>query len=199
MYIAGHILSSIILAKVAHKPLRVGFFPLAIAAMAVNLIDADHLVHYYRDTGVGNSFLLHPLHQTWAFMGLAVCLLALVLKSWQNLILGVLFALVLHYGLDLLSNVVAYNLAVILGFEMLCLAVLIPLFWKEVQRWKYVLFFAGIWLISNGILGYITMVLHWQPHETRGVYLTAVILNIVAVAGFWVLFRESAKPKDIIN
>ncbi|MDR1951620.1 MAG: hypothetical protein LBP96_05265, partial [Bacteroidales bacterium] len=128
MYLAGHLLASVALAKITHKPLGVRFFPLAIAAMAVNLIDADHLIYYYRDTGVGNSFLLHPLHQTWAFLGLAVCLLALVLKPWQNLIFGIFFALLLHYGLDALSNLATYDLKIILGFEMLCFAMLFFLF-----------------------------------------------------------------------
>jgi len=140
MYLAGHLLASIALAKVAHKPLGVKFFPLAVAALAVNLIDADHLIYYYRDTGIGNSFLLHPLHQAWAFIGLATCLLALVLKEWQNMIFGLFFALMLHYGLDALANLVVYDLNVVIGFEILCLALLILLFRKNEQRLKYTCF-----------------------------------------------------------
>ncbi|MDR0438299.1 MAG: hypothetical protein LBH22_08385 [Bacteroidales bacterium] len=192
MYLAGHLLASITLAKIVHKPLGLKFFPLAIAAMAVNLIDADHLIYYYRDSGIGNSFLLHPLHQAWAFLGLAVCLLALVLKTWQNLIFGIFFALMLHYGLDLLGNLVNYNLEFILGFEVLCLAVLMVLFRKDEQRLKYYIFFVSLWLVCNAVLGFQTMILHWQPNETRGIYLTSVILNVMFVAIFWILF----KPKN---
>jgi len=115
-------------------------------------------------------------------------LLALVLKEWQNLIFGTFFALMLHYGLDVLANLVVYDLSVIVGFELLCLVLLIPLFWKDVQCLKYYIFFGGLWLFSNAILGFITFVLHWQPHESRGVYLTAVILNLVFVGVFWKLF-----------
>ena len=189
MYLAGHLLASVAFAKIAHKPLKVGFFPLAIAAMAVNLIDADHLIYYYRDTGIGNSFLLHPLHQIWAFIGLAVCLLALVLKAWQNLIFGIFFALMLHYGLDFLANLVVYNLEIILGFEALCFIALLVLFREEEQRLKYIMFFVGLWLVCNAVLGFETFVLHWQPHETRGIYLTSVILNILFVGLFWKLFQ----------
>jgi hypothetical protein len=188
MYISGHILSSLILSKVAHKPLKVGFFPLAMAAMAVNLIDADHLIYYYRDAGSGSSFLLHPLHQLWAFIGLITCLLALILKPYQNLIFGILFALMLHYGLDALSNVFAYDLTIILGFEALCLAVLAILFRKDEQQLKFMLFFVGLWLFCNAVLGFETEVLHWQPHLTRGIYLTSVILNLLVLGVFWVLF-----------
>jgi hypothetical protein len=188
MYLAGHLLASITLAKVAHKPLGVKFFPLVIAAMSVNLVDADHLIHYYRDGGTGNSFLLHPLHQTWAFLGLGVCLLALVLKQWQNLILGIFSALMLHYGLDVLANLIDYNLKIILGLEILCIALLILLFWKDEQRWKYYFFFVSLWLVYNAVLGYLFFVLHWQPHETRGIYLSSVILNLLVIVTFWVLF-----------
>ena len=188
MYLAGHLLASVILAKVAHKPLKVGFLPLAIVAMAVNLIDADHLIYYYRDTGVGNSFLLHPLHQAWAFMGLAVCLLALVMKQWQNLIFGAFFALMLHYGLDLLGNVFAYDLRAIVGFEVLCMATLIVLFWNDEQRLKYYAFFMGLWILCNAVFAIETFVLYWQPHETRAIYLTAVILNLLVVGAFWKWF-----------
>jgi len=194
MYLAGHILSSIVLAKVAHKPLQVGFFPLAMVAMAVNLIDADHLIYYYRDAGAGNSFLLHPLHQLWALFGLVVCLLALVFKPWQNLIFGAFFALMLHYGLDVAANWVTYNLECILGFEALCLVALMLLFRKEKQRLKYSLFFVGLWLVCNAVLGFETLVLQWQPHETRGIYLTSVILNLLTIAVFWNLVQHQNKP-----
>jgi len=197
MYLAGHLLASIALAKVAHKPLGVKFFPLAIAAIAVNLIDADHLIYYYRDTGIGNSFLLHPLHQGWAFLGLATLLLALVLKEWQNLIFGIFFALLLHYGLDALANLVVYDLKIVVGFEILCLALLIPLFWKSKQRLKYYIFFVSLWLFCNAVLGFETYILHWQPHETRGVYLTAVILNILFVGLFWKLFKSEYDESDV--
>jgi hypothetical protein len=193
MYLAGHLLASIALAKIAHKPLKVGFLPLAIAAMAVNLIDADHLIYYYRDAGVGNSFLLHPLHQAWAFVGFAVCLLALVLKPWQNLIFGILFALILHYGLDVFANLITYNLELIFGFETLCIAVLIVLFRKDEQRLKYCMFFVGLWLFCNAVFGFETFVLHWQPNETRGIYLTAIILNSLFVGIFWILFCKGKK------
>ena len=193
MYIAGHLLASIALAKVAHKPLKVAFLPLAVATMAVNLIDADHLIHYYRDTGTGNSFLLHPLHQAWAFVGLATCLLALVLKPWQNLIFGIFFGLMLHYGLDLLANVFVYDLRAIIGFEILCFALLILLFWKDKQFWKYLTFFVALWVVCNGILGYIVFILNWQPHETIGVFLTATLLNLLFVLVFWELFCRGKK------
>jgi len=189
MYLAGHLLASIALAKVAHKPLGIKFFPLAIAAMAVNLVDADHLITYYRDTGTGNSFQLHFLHQFWAFLGLAVCLLALVLKPWQNLIFGVFLALMLHYGLDLLGNLFTYKLEAVIGFEILCFALLILLFWKDEQRLKYYLFFIGLWLVCNAVLGYQVYILHWQPHETRAVYLTATLLNLLFVGVFWKFFK----------
>jgi hypothetical protein len=200
MYLAGHLLTSIAFAKIAHKPLKVAFFPLVIAAMAVNLIDADHLVHYYRDAGLGNSFLLHPLHQGWAFVGLATCLLALVLKQWQNLVLGIFLALMLHYGLDVLANLVVYNLKIIIGFELLCLALLFLLFRKDEQCLKYYIFFVCLYLICNAVLGFETFVLHWQPHETRGIYLTAVILNLVFIGIFWLLFgrcRNFSAPANV--
>jgi hypothetical protein len=189
MYLAGHLLASIALAKIAHKPLNVPFFPLAIVAMAVNLIDADHLVYYYRDTGIGNSFLLHPLHQGWAFLGLATCLLALVLKQWQNLIFGAFFVLMLHYGLDVLANFFEYNLNMIVGFELLCFVVLFLLFRKDKHAIKYNLFFLSLWLICNAVLGFEVFILHWQPHETRAIYLTAVILNLLFIGVFWKLFN----------
>ncbi|MCL2416964.1 MAG: hypothetical protein FWD02_03410 [Bacteroidales bacterium] len=191
MYVAGHLLASIAFAKVAHKPLGVKFFPLAIAAMAVNLIDADHLIHYYLDDGTESSFALHILHQSWAFLGLAICLLALVLKPWQNLIFGIFFALMLHYGLDLLANVFVYDLNAIIGFEILCLALLAVLFRKDEQRLKYYLFFAGLWVFVNSVLGFITFILGWAPDAHRGVYLTATLLTLLGTIAFWKIFGKS--------
>ncbi len=197
MYLSGHLLSSIALAKIIHKPLGVAFFPLAIAAMAVNLIDADHLIYYYRDTGVGNSFLLHPLHEFWAFVGLITCLVALILKPYQNLIFGLFFALLLHYGLDFACNYVTYDLAAIIGFEVCCLALLMLLFRKDEQRSKYYTFFVSLWLVCNATLGFETLVLHWQPHLTRGIYLTSVILNGLFILIFWRLFAGQSKTKKL--
>ncbi|MDR2906990.1 MAG: hypothetical protein LBU91_03245 [Bacteroidales bacterium] len=188
MYLSGHLLASIALAKVIHKPLGISFFSLAIAAMAVNLIDADHLIYYYRDAGTGNSFQLHPLHQFWSFLGLIVCLLALVLKPYKNLILGILGTLMLHYGLDAVGNLVDYQLVYVLGFEVLCLVGLCVLFRKDNQFKRYVLFFGGVWLACNGVLGFESYYLYWQPHLNRGIYLTSVILNLLAIAVFWQLF-----------
>ena len=191
MYLAGHLLASIALAKIVHKPLGVKFLPLAMIAMAVNLIDADHLIYYHLDDGTANSFQLHILHQIWAFLGLAVCLLALILKPHQNFIFGILFALFLHYGLDLLGNLFTYKLEAIIGFEVLCLATLLVLFRKDEKRLKYGLFFVGLWLFCNAVLGFQTFILHWEPHLTRGIYLTAVTLNVLAVLAFWKIFVKN--------
>ncbi|MCL2027042.1 MAG: hypothetical protein FWG79_00995 [Bacteroidales bacterium] len=199
MYLAGHLLASVALAKVTHKPLKIAFFPLAIAAMAVNLIDADHLIYYYRDSGIGNSFLLHPLHQSWAFLGLAICLLALVLKQWQNLIFGIFFALMLHFGLDVLANFFEYDLKIIVGFELFCMVLLLVLFRKDERAIKYILFFLSLWMICNAVLGFESFILHWQPHETRGIYLTSVILNLLFVGAFWILFGKDQKFAPATN
>lgn len=206
MYLAGHLLSSIALAKTIHKPLRTKFFALSIAMMAVNLVDTDHLIYYFRDSGVGDSFQLHPLHQLWSFVGLIICLLALLLKPYRNLIFGFFLALVLHYGLDALANLFAYHLEMILGFELLIFAVLILLFRRDPRRLRYDLFFVGLWIFCNATLGFETRILHWEPHLTRGIYLTSVILNILAIGVFWILFaaedvqalslRKSVKPKN---
>ncbi|MCL2414353.1 MAG: hypothetical protein FWC94_03775 [Bacteroidales bacterium] len=197
MYVAGHLLASIAFAKIAHKPLGVKFFPLAVAAMAVNLIDADHLIYYYLDDGTKSSFALHFLHQSWAFLGLAVCLLALVLKPWQNLIFGIFFALMLHYGLDLLANVFVYDLNAVIGFEILCLALLAFLFRNDEQRLKYYLFFVGLWLFVNLVLGFITFILGWKPDAHRGVYLTATLLTLLGTLAFWKLFKPKHEQSDV--
>ncbi len=193
MYLAGHLLSSIALAKIIHKPLGVKFFNLAIAAMAVNLVDADHLIYYYRDSGIGNSFQLHPLHQFWAFIGLAGCLISLILKPYQNLIAGALIALGLHYGLDWASNLFAYKLDYVILFEAVCIGLLAALFWKDSNRLKYFLFCVGLWVICDATLGFETMFLQWQPHETRGIYLTSAILNILAIIAFWIIAPPESK------
>jgi len=197
MYVAGHLLASIAFAKITHKPLGVKFFPLAVAAMAVNLIDADHLIHYYLDDGTKSSFALHFLHQSWAFLGLAVCLLALVLKPWQNLIFGIFFALMLHYALDLLANVFVYDLNMIIGFEILCFPLLFWVFRKDEQRWKYYLFFAGLWLFVNSVLGFITFILGWEPNAHRGVYLTATLLTLLVTVAFWKLFKPKHGQSNV--
>ena len=199
MYVAGHLLASIAFAKIAHKPLGVKFFPLAIAAMAVNLIDADHLLRYYLDDGTASSFALHPLHQFWAFLGLTVCMLALIFKPWQRLIFGIFFALMLHYALDLLANVFVYDLNKIIGFEILCLPLLFWLFRNDEHRKKYYLFFVGLFVVVNAVLGFIffDFGLGWSPNEHRGVYLTATLLTLSGTLAFWKIFERENEQSNI--
>jgi hypothetical protein len=81
-------------------------------------------------------------------------------------------------------------LQIIFCFEIACIVLLRILFNNE--RLGYFLFFVGLWLVCNATLSFETFVLHWQANETRGIYLTSVILNLLFVGMFWKLF----KPKN---
>jgi hypothetical protein len=68
--------------------------------MLVNLVDMDHIItHNFAIVGA-NPFKIFILHRFWAWLCLAVFLIALILKEKQHIIFGIGLALVLHFFLE---------------------------------------------------------------------------------------------------
>ncbi len=148
MYASGHILASVLASEAAAKRATAGFGRFLAVVIAANFIDADHLWGYAADDGTVSSFSLYASHRFW-WLALAVAALgAASLPRLRVWLLPLALGLGLHYALDLMADLFAYNPFWLVSCDLACFAAVMLFSGRTGLKGRTVGTFAGMALTA---------------------------------------------------
>lgn len=178
MYVSGHILTSVLVAKLEAKSVNLSFGVAAAIMIATSLIDADHLFYYYLDDGTASSFDLHPLHRFWYLVVGTALVSALVFKRARPYLFAVFMGLALHFAMDYVADKAQYNLLSLAVLDIIAYIVTIIL--VKFRRWSVVLFLTASLIVPYAVNGFLLYGLDIAVDSSPVYHIATIIMLSVA-------------------
>ncbi len=177
MYVSGHILTSVLVAKLGAKSVNLGFGITAAIMIATSLIDADHLFYYYLDDGTASSFALHPLHRFWYLVVGTALVSTFVFKRARPYLIAVFMGLALHFMMDYVADRAQYDLLSLAVLDVV--AYVVTLILVKFKRWSVVFLTASL-IVPYGVNGFLLYGLDIAVDSSPIYHIATIIMLSVA-------------------